>query len=104
MCGGKRHGAANPGGHDFLERVSGSIDAQRHLKVVELAGRLGHAVAAGLLLDPAQVGVDGVEADRAGLRIVAGSRTAISIPLSRLALPVSLMSHREQIARHHQIW
>src|ERR1700737_921127 len=72
MCEGMRDGAANPGGHDFLERVSGSIDAQRHLQIVELAGQLGHAVAAGLLLDPAQVRIDGVEADRAGLRIVAG--------------------------------
>ena len=48
----------------------GSIDAQRHLQVVELGDQLAHAVAAGLLLDAAQVRVDRVFADGAGACIV----------------------------------
>jgi hypothetical protein len=54
-----------------------SIDPQRYLQVVELADQLAHAMAASLLLDPAQMCVDGVEAHRPRLRIIAERNTRL---------------------------
>lgn len=43
--------------------------AQRKLQLVQFARQLHHAAAAGLFLDPAQVGVDGIDAGAMHLRV-----------------------------------